>query len=43
VLAPHGLGDQLTVLVKDLLTAAGADANERADVHARLVALRRAL
>ncbi len=43
VLAPHGLGDQLTVLVADLLTAAGPDPAVACDVYHRLIALRRAL
>lgn len=43
VLAPHALADQLVVLVRDLLSAAGDDETVLDDVHARLVDLRRSL
>jgi hypothetical protein len=45
-LALHALGDQLVVLTRDVLAAAGQDEQGRAlvdDVHQRLVALRRSL
>ena len=43
VLAPHALADQLVVLVRDVLVAAGDDQTVLDDVHGRLVGLRRAL
>ena len=43
VLAPHALADQLVVLVRDVLAAAGDDESVLDDVHGRLVGVRRAL
>jgi hypothetical protein len=42
-LEPHALGDQLVVLTRDVLAAAGDDDAVVDAVHGRLVALRRAL
>ncbi|UER55086.1 hypothetical protein HJG43_11680 [Kineosporiaceae bacterium SCSIO 59966] len=43
VLGEHALGDQLVVLVGDLLAAAGDDEAVVEQLHDRLVALRRGL